>query len=82
MILKKIAEWKMEKSPGNKTIPEELQNHRRAKARKPGKRDLRELAKSLGLGTASSKSPAEKSAAKTATKPGPKSSGNDRKGFF
>jgi hypothetical protein len=41
---------------------------RRTKAAKPGKRDLRELARSLGLGVA-------KSAEKTATKPSPKVSG-------
>ena len=68
IILKKIAEWKMEKSPENNTRHEELQIPRRAKAAKPEKRDLRELARSLGLGVA-------KSAAKTATKPSPKVSG-------
>ena len=68
IILKKIAEWKMVKPPENNTRHEELQMPRRAKAAKPGKRDLRELARSLGLGVASAKSPALKSAAK----PGPK----------
>jgi hypothetical protein len=56
------------KPPENNTRHEELQMPRRAKAAKPGKRDLRELARSLGLGVASAKSPALKSAAK----PGPK----------
>ncbi|MFZ2472390.1 MAG: ATP-dependent DNA helicase [Methanothrix sp.] len=73
LIIKKIAEWKMDKSPlnrssENKTSHEVLQMPRRAKAVKPGKRDLRELARSLGLGVA-------KSTAKTAAKPKPKSSG-------
>jgi DNA excision repair protein ERCC-2 len=70
IILKKIADWKMVKPPENNTRHEELQMPRRAKAAKPGKRDLRELARSLGLGVA-------KSAVKTATKPSPQVS--DRK---
>ena len=41
---------------------------RRGKAAMPGRRDLRELARSLGLGTA-------KAEAKTATIPSPKRSG-------
>jgi hypothetical protein len=64
IIAKKIAKWKNEKSPQNKTGHEELQMPKRAKARKPGKRDLRELARSLGLGGASAKSSAAKPAAK------------------
>ena len=72
IILKKIAEWKLEKPPQNKTSHEEPQMPRRAKTRKPAKRDLRELARSLGLGVASSKSPA----AKSATKPAARSSGD------
>ena len=68
LILKKIAEWKMAKPPENRTSREELQVPRSARAAKPGKRDLRELARSLGLGVA-------KPSAKTATKPKQKSSG-------
>jgi|GEM_PF-6874209 len=51
----------MVKPPENNTRHEELQMPRRTKAAKPGKRDLRELARSLGLGVA-------KSAVKTAPK--------------
>lgn len=66
IILEKIAKWKMDRSPQNKSIEnktnqEMLQMPGRAKAAKPGKRDLRELARALGLGTA-------KPAAKTANK--------------
>jgi len=68
IILDKIAKWKMDKPPQNKTNHEAAQMPGRAKAAKPGKRDLRELARSLGLGTS-------KSAAKNAAKTGPKSSG-------
>ena len=64
IIAKKIAKWKNEKSPQNYTSHEELQMPKVAKTRKPGKRDLRELARSLGLGVASAKSSAVKSAAK------------------
>ncbi|MCX6674669.1 MAG: ATP-dependent DNA helicase [Methanothrix sp.] len=66
IILKKIAQWKTEKSPQNMTSHEELQMPKGAKTRKPGKRDLRELARSLGLGSASAKETAAKS--KTAKK--------------
>jgi len=62
----------MDKPPQNKTNHEALQMPDRTKAAKPGKRDLRELARSLGLGVASSKSPA----AKSATKPAARSSGD------
>jgi len=68
IISEKIAKWKMDKPPQNKTNHEALQMPGRTKAAKPGKRDLRELARSLGLGTS-------KFAAKNAAKPGPKSSG-------
>jgi DNA excision repair protein ERCC-2 len=76
IILKKVADWKMDKPHLNKSPPsktqinanqEMLQMPRRSRATNPGKRDLRELAKALGLGK-------EKSAAKTAAKPDPKSS--------
>jgi hypothetical protein len=60
IILRKIADWKMDK-------PQQMPW--RSKSVKPGKRDLRELAKALGLGK-------DKSAAKTAAKQGPKSSRN------
>ncbi|MDD4162843.1 MAG: ATP-dependent DNA helicase [Methanothrix sp.] len=59
-ILKKIAEWKMEKTQQSKTSHEEPQMPRRNRTRKPGKRDLSELARSLGLGGASTKRPAQK----------------------
>ena len=70
IILKKVADWKMDKpllkkSPENRTNQEMPQMPRRSKAAKPGKRDLRELATALGLGTPKP--------AKTATKPNPKS---------
>jgi len=71
IILRKIAQWKMEKPIENKASQEAAQLSGRARAAKPGKRDLRELARSLGLGMA-------KSTAKTAAKPGPKSSGEKR----
>ncbi len=76
IILKKVADWKMDKPQLNKSLPsktqinanqEMLQMPRRSRATNTGKRDLRELAKALGLGK-------DKSAAKTAAKPGPKSS--------
>jgi DNA excision repair protein ERCC-2 len=76
IILKKVADWKMDKPHLNKSPPsktqinanqEMLQMPRRSRATNPGKRDLRELAKALGLGK-------DKSAAKTAAKPDPKSS--------
>jgi hypothetical protein len=71
IILRKIAQWKMEKPIENRTSQEVPQMSGRARAAKPGKRDLRELARSLGLGTA-------KSTAKTAAKSGLKSSSEKR----
>jgi DNA excision repair protein ERCC-2 len=80
IILKKIVDWKMEqphlnKSPQSKTQinanQEMLQMPRRSKATNSGKRDLRELAKALGLGSS-------KSTAKAAAKPGSNSSREKR----
>ncbi len=70
IILRKIADWKMDKphlkkSIENRTKQEMPQMPRGSKSSKTGKRDLRELAKALGLGTSKP--------AKTATKPSPKS---------
>ncbi len=70
IILRKIADWKMDKphlkkSIENRTKQEMPQMPRGSKSSKTGKRDLRELAKALGLGTSKP--------AKTATKTSPKS---------
>jgi DNA excision repair protein ERCC-2 len=64
IILKKIAEWKLEKFPENKTSTSfaDTSMPRRARARKPGKRDLSELARSLGLGVASAQETAKPAA--------------------
>ena len=64
LIFKKIGEWGMERSPQDKTSHVELQMPSRAKTRKPEKRDLSELARSLGWGSVSAKSPSVKFAAK------------------
>jgi DNA excision repair protein ERCC-2 len=60
IILKKIAEWKMDKSPQNKIGRDGAQTTRKARTGKNGKRDLSELARLLGLGSASAKKPAAK----------------------
>jgi DNA excision repair protein ERCC-2 len=73
IILNKIAEWRikglhinqslLDKNQNNKPLnanQEMLKTPRRSKAAKTGKRDLRELAKALGLGSSS----------KSAAKPG------------
>jgi DNA excision repair protein ERCC-2 len=74
IILKKIADWKMNKPQENKSSRNKVQANTdqelpqtpwRSKSAKPGKRDLRELAKALGLGK-------DKSTAKTVAKPGSK----------
>lgn len=63
IIAKKIAEWNIGKYPQDKTSFAQPPMPKRASARKPGKRDLCELARSLGLGAASARSPAAKSTA-------------------
>jgi hypothetical protein len=56
MIKEKVAEWKIEKNPAKPICDAEPSRPKSAKPRKPGKRDLRELAKSLGLGDTGYKS--------------------------
>jgi DNA excision repair protein ERCC-2 len=66
MIEKKVAEWNL-KSPRldksvafEKTAQDKREDPRRIKTRKSGKRDLRDLARSLGIGGASSRSTEKK----------------------
>ena len=56
MIKEKIAQWKTEKIPEKRICNAEPTPKQEQKPRKPGKRDLRELAKSLGLGDTGHKS--------------------------
>jgi DNA excision repair protein ERCC-2 len=56
LIKEKVAQWKIEKNPAKPICNDEPARPRSAKPRKPGKRDLRELARSLGLGDSGRKS--------------------------
>jgi hypothetical protein len=56
LIKEKVAQWKIEKNPAKPICNAEPSRPRSNKPRKPGKRDLRELAKSLGLGDPGRKS--------------------------
>jgi len=73
LILAKVGEWNimqimpMNANPSPDQEGSAASKPRAARAKKTGKRDLRELARSLGLGGAPQKSPAAKSAPK---KPG------------
>jgi DNA excision repair protein ERCC-2 len=87
LILKKVEEWKMAfpvsgTVTSNSAAQDVAAASKRARSAKPGKRDLRELARSLGLGSASSQSspqrPAGERATKHATSSGTKSSGRKR----
>jgi DNA excision repair protein ERCC-2 len=56
LIKEKVAQWKIEKNLAKPICNDEPARPRSAKPRKPGKRDLRELARSLGLGDSGRKS--------------------------
>jgi hypothetical protein len=56
LIKEKVAQWEIEKNPARPICNDEPLRPRSSKPRKPGKRDLRELARSLGLGDSGRKS--------------------------
>jgi hypothetical protein len=56
LIKEKVMQWKLEKNPAKPICSAEPSRPKSTKPRKPGKRDLRELAKSLGLGDPGHKS--------------------------